>query len=204
MPSLARAIAVGLVLIAMAGNILITDVGEGPPGVAAQGGAVIAGLGCIAEACTFTVIAPAGTAGTSVFGVCPTCGGTGPASINLFEDATFTELSDTLQSLGLMGQNTTWAFLSDGGPLTLIALAPSSDIVEDGTAQTVVRINYINAAGVISTDTIQIQSDAEIPEPSTWLMVLGGGSALWCVRVICFRTRLGKSRRPLVIATRIS
>jgi len=147
---------------------------------------------------------PAGTAGTSVLGVCPTCGGTGPANINLFEDATFTELSDTLQSLGLMGQNTTWAFLSDGGPLTLIALAPSSDIVEDGAAQTVVRINYINAAGVISTDTIQIQSDAEIPEPSTWLMVLGGGSALWCVRVICFRTRLGKSRRPLVIATRIS
>jgi hypothetical protein len=64
--SLARAIVFGVVLIAnaTAGNILITDLGEGPPGVVAQGGAVIAGLGCIAEACSFTIVAPAGTGGT--------------------------------------------------------------------------------------------------------------------------------------------
>jgi hypothetical protein len=195
-PSLILAIAFGLVFMAdaaMAGNILITDVGEGPPGVAAQGGAVIAGLACIAEACAFTIIAPAGTAGTIPVGICPVCGGTGPANINLFEDATFTELSDTLKFDGLMGQNTTWVFLSDGGPLTLIALAPSSDIVEDGTAQTVVRINYINAAGVISTDTIQIQSDAEIPEPSPWAMVLGGVFAFSYARVIRSRTTLRKN-----------
>jgi hypothetical protein len=94
----------------------------------------------------------------------------------------------------MVGLDTMWVFLSDGGPLTLIPLAPSSDFVEDGTAQTVVRIDYINAAGMVSTDAIQIQSDVEIPEPSTWLMVLGAGFAIWCSRVICSRTRLGNSR----------
>jgi hypothetical protein len=196
MPSLARVIAFGLFVIlkaAIAGNILITDLGEGPPGVAAQGGAALAGLVCGAETCTFTINAPAGTAGTIVFGVCPTCGATGPPNINLFEDSTFVDISDTLQLLGQPGLNTMWRFTSDTAG-SLPALAPSSDFVEDGTAQTVIRINYVDAVGKMTTDTIQVQSDVEAPEPSTWLMFLGGGSALWCARVIRSCTRLRKNR----------
>jgi len=85
------------------------------------------------------------------------------------------ELTNTTQFGG-----TTWNFFSDSdGVLATPNLkAAIFSLVEDGTAQTMVTITYLNAAGApFATDTIKIQSDVEtVPEPaSASLLLLGGG-----------------------------
>jgi hypothetical protein len=77
---------------------------------------------------------------------------------------------------------TTWTFFSDrDGVLTAPDLkAAAFAVTENGTAQLMVTITYVNAAGQnFATDQIFIQSDLDpvaTPEPaSASLLLLGGG-----------------------------
>jgi hypothetical protein len=122
------------------------------------------------EECIFTIHAPTGTA--SIAG--------GAFFVNMYEDASMTVVSDTLQVTDCTANATCWQFDSDReAPLSPLQ-APDAliNIVENGSFQTVVSLTYRDAnAAIIGNDTIQIQSDLDptgTPEPSTGAIALGG------------------------------
>ena len=123
------------------------------------------------ESCTFQILAPPGFFGIPLV-----------TAANIFEPGTMMQVvSDTFQQVTCPTTTaaTCWAFVSDSETsLTPLVAAP---IIEDPTRfQTVDTISY---AGSSVTDTIQFQSDADVPEPSS---AMGLGSALlvgaWLVR----------------------
>jgi hypothetical protein len=126
-----------------------------------------------ASSCSFTITAPDGAVS----------GSADHPNAALLEPLTQVA-SDTLTltNTATFG-GTTWSFFSDAdGVLTTpTSKATIFSLPEDGTAQLVATITYLNGAGgVFGTDTIKIQSDVEpvvaTPEPaSASLLLLGGG-----------------------------
>lgn len=158
----------------MGGTILIQDSPEGTFTVTALGPLVgqldvfACGPTQAAERCDFSVIGPlATTQMLQDFGF-----------INMFDPGGQT-ISDTLDTVAGDAVGRGFVFLSDleGGP-PLIPVGGTeftNNLVEDGTAQTVMLLSYFNGQTLIGTDIIQIQSDLEgVPEPSTWMMALSG------------------------------
>lgn len=174
--------------IANAETILIGDLTEGPVTVTGAANASrLVGVNCVGETCTFSINAPAGTILVNAVAICPVCGALSPPNINLFENAT--QISDTLQLLNSTVAGTQWRFISDDtGALTPLPAPATNLFGEDGSALTVVSIKYSNLAGVVTEDFIQIQSDADVPEPSTWLMLLASGPVVFVARAVRSRS----------------
>jgi MYXO-CTERM domain-containing protein len=123
------------------------------------------GVFCSGENCEFDIHFVAGTAAYAVTynGITFT-----PitAGLNMLEPGTGT-VSDTLQQTDDSTSATFWQFSSDTEtPLAGIPNAPN--LVEDGTAQSTLVIDYLNSDKTqIGQDVIKIQSDVEnTPEPS--------------------------------------
>jgi hypothetical protein len=101
-------------------------------------------------------------------------------SATLREGALSATISNWLNCSDCSNFGTFWMFSSDlETPLTPGSLnTPTSNFIEDGTAQIVLTISYRNAnLAVVGADTLAIQSDVAdggAPEPSTWIMALSG------------------------------
>jgi hypothetical protein len=143
---------------------------------------------CSGETCSFSLNAP--TFNAAGLGIQPTIIASFNYGLVVLREGSLTgPLSDYLNCSDCGGSNTFWQFKSDtdGVPLTLPANAnsPVNNLVEDGTPQLAVTISYLGGGGtqnsalrLLGQDFIYIQSDAETPEPSTWLMALSGLGAV--------------------------
>ena len=155
---------------ASAGIILIRDLTESGLSVTSSDGAILdlpaCGVTATEEFCNFEIVGPGADRSTFSF-----------LRVNVFEPGGGT--SDLLTIMNGFSNISFWKFTSDleGGPsLVPYAVGPNTfDITEDGTAQPVIVISYFDIQGIlIGTDTIKIQSDANVPEPSTWVVGLMG------------------------------
>lgn len=114
---------------------------------------------CAGETCTVVVDSAIGGSPLPAF-----------ATVNILEPTTGL-VSDTFL-LNPVDQYTL-IFASDSGEGPLPSLpSPTGTITEDGTVQPLVTVTWSDQ----TTDTIQFQSDVEVPEPSA-LLLLGSGLA---------------------------
>jgi len=160
---------------ASAGSITINDLTDTIT-ITDNTGGRFSPIPCVGEICGFNIAGPAGTASLTPNFV----------GANLHEPGA-PNASDTLEGQFLT-TSTSWLFTSDGEsglPFFIGGGSNVNDLVEDGTAQNAIVIRYFNVDSQPNgTDTIFIQSDVEsgVPEPSTWLMALGGLALLCGIR----------------------
>lgn len=133
-------------------------------------GGLAGGAFCLGETCSFIIAPPAGTDGGNYSARTNIFGPDGP-------------LSDTFQFLN---GNPTFQSDSETGPALVPFPTPFSSLTENGTVQQVGVMSYNNAAGVIETNTMFMQSDAtpEAPEPSSVVLTLAGFAVLFKYRSI--------------------
>ena len=149
---------------AVAGTISIFDVGT-TVSVTDDTGR-LTNLSCLAETCSFTLNFPQ----NAYYGVSSDFG------VNILEPGTSLDSDVLWEHFAGAYPNTysTWSFTS----YTDDNLHPQFDlanIVETGTMQTAIVITYEDHLGnILSTDTIQFQSDEGVPEPSSVRITLAG------------------------------
>jgi Trk-type K+ transport system membrane component len=130
-------------------------------------GARVSGFACVAaEVCAFDLLGLGpGVASVTVATVGVTNG-------ILLENGSQL-ISDMVQFPSVSTDRISFVFSSDN-ELGNLGSCSFCTVFEDGTLQPLVTVTYRNAAGAtLSTETIQVQSDA-VPEPSTMVLMLVG------------------------------
>ena len=129
------------------------------------------GFSCQGETCSVTLLPPAGTGGVGLSII--STAWVEPGTNNLSDQ--FCQAADCIFS----PQSAFISFTSDTEGVSLGPCQLTFCPAENGSVQTAITVNWFNQAGApIGSDNINLQSDNEVPEPSSGLLLLAGISVL--------------------------